>query len=151
MTSRAFDPWRPGRDTFCALSRRHRIVPVWQDLVADTVTPVGAFMQVVGEEPGFLLESVEGGERWGRYSFVGRRPLTTLVARNQRVSSSGPHELPPEVAARADDGLFATLEALLGAYRSPELADLPPLHGGLVGYLGYDVVREIERLPDVPP
>ena len=53
---------------------------MWRDLVADTVTPVGAFLQVVGEEPGFLLESVEGGERWGRYSFVGRRPLATLVA-----------------------------------------------------------------------
>ncbi len=151
MASPSSDGCRPGRTAFRALVGRHRIVPVWRDLVADTITPVGAFLQVVGEEPGFLLESVEGGERWGRDSFVGRRPLTTLVARDQRVSSSGPYELPAEVAARADDGLFATLEALLGAYRSPELADLPPLHGGLVGYLGYDVVREIERLPDVPP
>src|ERR1019366_1095787 len=151
MTSRAFDPWRPGRDTFCALSRRHRIVPVWQDLVADTVTPVGAFMQVVGEEPGFLLESVEGGERWGRYSFVGRRPLTTLVARSHKVTSSGPLVLAPGVTARAGEGLLATLEALLEAYRSPEIADLPPLHGGLVGYVGYDVVREVEQLPNIPP
>jgi anthranilate synthase component 1 len=59
--------------------------------------------------------------------------------------------LAPEVAARTGEGLFATLEALLGAYRSPEFADLPPLHGGLVGYLGYDVVREVEQLPDAPP
>jgi anthranilate synthase component 1 len=133
------------------LARNHRIIPVWRDLVADTVTPVGAFLQVVGEEPGFLLESVEGGERWGRYSFVGRRPLTTLVARGRKVTPSGRLTLSPEVAACTDEGLFPTLEALLGAYRSPEFADLPPLHGGLVGYLGYDVVREIERLPDVPP
>jgi anthranilate synthase component I len=151
MTSLADDGCRPGRETFGLLARRHRIVPVWRDLVADTITPVGAFLQVVGEEPGFLLESVEGGERWGRYSFVGRRPLTSLVARGRQVTSSGPLVLDPEVVARADEGLFATLEALLGAYRSPEFADLPPLHGGLVGYLGYDVVREIERLPDVPP
>jgi anthranilate synthase component 1 len=142
---------RPGRATFCSLVRRHRIVPVWRDLVADTITPVAAFLQVVGEEPGFLLESVEGGERWGRYSFVGRRPLTTLLARDRKVTSSGPLVLAPDVAARTGDGLLATLEALLEAYRSPELADLPPLHGGLVGYLGYDVVREVERLPDVPP
>jgi anthranilate synthase component 1 len=119
-------------------------------MVADTVTPVGAFLQVVGEEPGFLLESVEGGERWGRYSFVGRRPLTTLLARDQKVISSGPLVLAPDVAARTGNGVLATLEALLGAYRSPDHAALPPLHGGLVGYLGYDVVREIEHLPDVP-
>src|ERR1700683_2804268 len=151
MTFQESDTCRPGRDSFCALVRRHRIVPVWRDLVADTITPVGAFLQVVGEEPGFLLESVEGGERWGRYSFVGRRPLTTLVARGRNVTSSGPLVLASDVVARADEGLLATLEALLGAYRSPEFGDLPPLHGGLVGYLGYDVVREVERLPDVPP
>jgi anthranilate synthase component I len=57
----------------------------------------------------------------------------------------------PEVAARAQEGMLATIESLLGAYRSPQLDGLPPLHGGLVGYLGYDVVREIERLPHVPP
>jgi len=151
MTPRDVDVCRPGRDAFCASIRRHRIVPVWRDLVSDTITPVGAFLQVVGEQPGFLLESVEGGERWGRYSFVGRRPLGTLVARDRKVTSSGSLVLAPEVAARTGDGLLATLEALLGAYRSPEFDDLPPLHGGLVGYLGYDVVREIERLPDVPP
>jgi anthranilate synthase component I len=151
MTPLTPDACRPGRDTFCLSVRRHRIVPVWRELVADTVTPVGAFLQVVGEQPGFLLESVEGGERWGRYSFVGRRPLTTLVARDRNVTSSGPLVLAPDVACRTDEGLLATLEALLGAYRSPEFADLPPLHGGLVGYLGYDVVREIERLPDVAP
>jgi anthranilate synthase component 1 len=151
MTPLTPDACRPGRDTFCVSVRRHRIVPVWRELVADTVTPVGAFLHVVGEQPGFLLESVEGGERWGRYSFVGRRPLTTLVARDGNVTSSGPLVLPPDVACRAGEGLLATLEALLGAYRSPEFADLPPLHGGLVGYLGYDVVREIERLPDMAP
>jgi anthranilate synthase component I len=120
-------------------------------MVADTVTPVGAFLQVVGEGPGFLLESVEGGERWGRYSFVGRRPLATLVAHGKTVSTTGPLRLAPAVEARTGDGVLATLEALLEVYRSPELADLPPLHAGLVGYMGYDVVREVERLPDVPP
>ena len=60
-------------------------MPVWRELVADTITPVAAFLQIVGEArtTGFLLESVEGGERWGRYSFVGRNPLATLVARGQ--------------------------------------------------------------------
>src|SRR5271169_3431260 len=113
MTSQESDTCRPGRDTFCTLVRRHRIVPVWRDMVADTVTPVGAYLRVVGEQPGFLLESVEGGERWGRYSFVGRRPLATLVARGATVTTKGPLPLPPEVVARSGDGVLGTLEALL--------------------------------------
>ena len=141
---------RPGRARFAELAREHRIVPVWRELVADTVTPVAAFLRVTGEEPGFLLESVEGGERWGRYSFVGRRPLATLVGRHGRVHATGAFELPGDVAARAEEGVLATLESLLTACRGPELAHLPPLHGGIVGYLGYDVVREVERLPGVP-
>jgi anthranilate synthase component I len=144
-------PDRPGREAFCALSRQHAIVPVWREVVADTLTPVGAFLSVVGEREGFLLESVEGGERWGRYSFVGRNPLTTIVAGGRDVASHGALELPEDVMACRGDGILATIEAMLGAYRSPVIEDLPPLHGGLVGYLGYDVVREVERLPEVPP
>ncbi len=144
-------PDRPGRDAFCDLARRHRIVPVWRELVADTLTPVAAFLLAVGEGPGFLLESVEGGERWGRYSFVGRNPLATLVGRGPVVTAEGPLEVPGEVRALLDEGVLATVDALLSAYRSPVVADLPPLHGGLVGYVGYDVVREVERLPGVPP
>jgi len=144
-------PDRPGRDAFYELSRNHRIVPVWREVVADTLTPVSAFLAVVGEQPGFLFESVEGGERWGRYSFIGRRPLATLTSRHGRVHCDGGLPLPAEVTARTDEGILATVEAVLSAYRSPVAADLPPLHGGLVGYLGYDVVREVEHLPNVPP
>jgi anthranilate synthase component 1 len=123
------------------------VVPVWRELLADLTTPVAAFARLVGDEPGFLLESVEHGERWARWSFVGRRPSATLIARDGRLSVEGvvPASVPRE------RGVLAAMEALLAAYRSPVLADLPPLHGGIVGYLGYDVVREVERLPDVPP
>jgi anthranilate synthase component 1 len=80
----------PGPEGFRKLARAHRIVPVWRELVADTVTPVAAFLQIVGtgDTSGFLLESVEGGERWGRYSFIGRNPLATLVAQGHEVSIS---------------------------------------------------------------
>ena len=142
---------RPGRDEFLALAATHRIVPVWRELVADTVTPVGAYLRVVGDRQGFLLESVEGGERWGRYSFVGRNPLATVEARGRQVTVSGSLPMPEAVTARTGDGILAVVEAMLADFRSPELAGLPPLHGGLVGYLAYDVVREVERLPDVPP
>jgi anthranilate synthase component I len=141
---------QPGADGFLELTRSHRIVPVWREVVADTLTPVAAFLRVVGESPGFLLESVEGGERWGRYSFIGFNPLASLVARGREVSVAGQLRLEPSVSASAEQGVLATLEALLASLSSPALADLPPLHGGLVGYLGYDVVREVERLPNVP-
>ena len=76
---------RPSFEEFAALAVEYAIVPVFCEVVADTLTPVAAYLNIVGEANGFLLESVEGGERWGRYSFVGRNPLATLVARGSRV------------------------------------------------------------------
>jgi anthranilate synthase component 1 len=135
----------PDLAEFAALAKEHAIVPVWCEVVADTLTPVACFANVVGEDDGFLLESVEGGERWGRYSFVGRRPLATLTARGRAVEAAGSLGL-----QHSDDGILATVEDLVTRFHSPVLAGLPPLHGGLVGYLGYDVVREVERLPHPP-
>jgi anthranilate synthase component 1 len=148
-------PSGPGAAGFRALADKHRIVPVWRELVADTITPVAAFLQIVGDgdSSGFLLESVEGGERWGRYSFVGRNPLATVTAHGQQVSATGALDLDAltDHGVSGDRGVLAALEAILDAFESPDLPDLPPLHAGLVGYLGYDVVREVEHLPDVPP
>jgi anthranilate synthase component 1 len=138
----------PSRELFAELARTHQVVPVWRELVADTITPVGAFRSVVGDGPGFLLESVERGERWSRFSFLGRAPVATLESSAAGVVvTSG--ELP--VAVPLDRGILAAIEALVGELRSPTLDQLPPLHGGLVGYLGYDVVREVERLGPPPP
>ena len=126
------------------------MVPVWRELLADLTTPVAAFARLAGDGPAdraFLLESVEHAERWGRWSFVGRRPRATLIARGGTISVEG--DLPAGVPL--DRGVLAAIEALLSTYRSPVIEDLPPLHGGIVGYLGYDVVREIERLPAIPP
>ncbi len=81
--------FRPDPAEFAALAKEHEIVPVWCEVVADTLTPVACFANVVGEGEGFLFESVEGGERWGRYSFVGRQPLATLTARGRRVEATG--------------------------------------------------------------
>lgn len=152
------------REEFHRLARGHAVVPVWQTLLADLTTPVAAFARLCGPDepvagaprPGFLLESVEHGDRWARWSFVGRDPRAKLVARGRRVTVTG--ELPPDVPT--DRGVLAALEALLAHHRSPTPAalamalgrevELPPLHAGVVGYLGYDVVREVEHLPDVP-
>ncbi|MGH8997514.1 MAG: anthranilate synthase component I [Acidimicrobiales bacterium] len=142
----------PGRTEFRVLAAKHRIVPVWRELVADTLTPVGAFLRIVGDGPGFLLESVEGGERWGRYSFIGRNPLAVVTAVGRTVGTAGSLDLDAMTGncVTGDGGILSALEAILEAFESPDLPDLPPLHAGLVGYLGYDVVREVEHLPDVP-
>ncbi len=128
------------------MAASHRVVPVWRELVADTLTPVGAFRCLVGDGPGFLLESVEHGERWSRFSFLGRSPRATLVSRGNHVEVTG--ELP--VAPPLEEGILASLEALVSELRAPRVAVLPPLYSGLVGYLGYDVVREIEHLGPPP-
>ena len=138
---------RPTRDEFRALARDHTVVPVWDEVLADLTTPVAAFLRVVGDEPGFLLESVEHGERWGRWSFIGRRPAVTFVARGGRVEVDA--AVDPSI--NLDGGILRTIDDALGWYRAPSLPELPPLHSGLIGFLGYDVVREVERLPDVPP
>src|SRR3954449_11792490 len=85
---------QPSRADFHALARDHTVVPVWRELLADLTTPVAGFLRLVGDEPGFLLESVEH-ERWGRWSFVGRRPAATFIGRGGRV----------EVDARVPDGI----------------------------------------------
>jgi anthranilate synthase component I len=137
---------RPTAEEFRSLAADHTVVPVWTELLADLETPVAAYAKLVGDGAGFLLESVEHGERWGRFSFVGRSAAATLVARGGQVEVDG--AVP--VSVPTDRGVLEALEALISEYRAPRLAELPPLQSGVVGYLGYDVVREVERLPDVP-
>ncbi|MFM8312567.1 MAG: anthranilate synthase component I [Ilumatobacteraceae bacterium] len=138
---------RPSFEQFCELAREHTVVPVWTEVLADTETPVSAFLKLVGDGEGFLLESVEHGERWSRFSFVGHDPVATLELRDGVITVTGQYlsANPP-----LDRGMLAALDALVAAYRSPVITELPPLQGGLVGFLGYDIVREVEHLPDVP-
>ncbi len=148
---------QPAFPLFCELAASYSVVPVWRELGCDTVTPVGAFLRLCerasGGGTGFLLESVEHGERWGRFSFVGRNPAATLTLREGRVVPAG--KLP--VGVPLDQGILAALEDVLSKCRTPPAQALagsggfPPLHAGMVGYLGYDVVREIERLGETPP
>ncbi len=136
----------PSREEFRSLASTHTVVPVWTELLADLETPVAAYAKVAGDQTGFLLESVEHGERWSRFSFVGTEPSATLELRDGRLTVDG--VLPPSVPL--DRGILTALDALLAVYRSPVIPDLPPLQGGVMGYLGYDVIREVERLPNVP-
>ena len=133
--------YRPTRDEFDRLAAEFPVVPVWREVIADLETPVSAFMKL-GEQPhAFLLESVEGGERWGRYSFIGADPYLVMTSRDGSVAWEG---TPP---VQATGTPLEVLRAVLSSYSSPALAGLPPLHAGAVGYLGYDVVRYLEELP----
>ncbi|MFZ4720484.1 MAG: anthranilate synthase component I, partial [Ilumatobacteraceae bacterium] len=138
---------RPSREEFHALAAEHTVVPVWTELLGDLETPVSAYLKLVADGEGFVFESVEHGERWSRFSFVGHDPVATFELRNGVVTKKGQH-LSPTIPY--DQGMLAVLDAVLDAYRAPILPELPPLQGGVVGYLGYDVVREVEHLPDVP-
>lgn len=137
----------PDRAAFKAAARTHTVIPVRRSLLADQITPVAMFARLCGNQPGFLLESVDHGGRWSRWSFLGREPRARVISRGGVVEIEGdvPTDLP------TDQGILAAVEALLEVCTTAADADLPLLHAGVVGYLGYDVVREIERLPDVPP
>ncbi len=136
---------RPSRSEFERLAAEHTVVPVSTTFVADRETPVSAFEKLAGGEPGFLLESVEGGENWGRWSFVGWDPAFTVTSREGHVSVDR-----PGLDLHGDDPL-SVLEDLVAHNSVPLIEGLPPLHSGLVGYLSFDAVRYIEHLPNRPP
>ncbi len=134
------------RDEFIALAAEHGVVPLALEVLADRETPVSAFQKLVGDAEGFLLESVEGGESWARWSFIGWEPAFTLVSDDGRCSVEG--EVPLAFDLSGDP--LTVLERALATYTIPDLPGMPPLHSGAVGYLGYDAVRYVETLPDQP-
>lgn len=136
----------PDADEFVALAADHDLIPVAMRVVADRETAVTVFEKLVGDQPGFLFESLQGGEQWARWSFVGWDPLATVRSHEGTTRGTG------SVADDLPDGdPLAVLDALTRRFRVPDLVDLPPLHSGLVGYLAYDAVRYVESLPHRPP
>lgn len=134
-----------GRAELGELARTHRLVPLTRTLFADAETPVGVYRKLAGGRAGtFLLESAEPGASFSRWSFVGVNAVASLSVRDGDACWSG--TLPPGMPASGDP--LQVLGAAWRAIKSPRLPGLPPLTGGFVGYLGYDVVRRIERLPE---
>src|ERR1700684_3113919 len=134
----------PSAREFLKLSRKHSLVPVYRTVTADLETPVSAFLRIAAEEPeAFLLESVEGGEHVGRYTFIGIRPYKRMIARNGQVTIQQGRS---RRTITAD--IFAELKSALQGETPARLPGLPPFTAGAVGFFAYDVVRRIETLPE---
>jgi anthranilate synthase component 1 len=143
MASALRTPTTPSLRDFQRLGRAHSLVPVTRVVAADLETPVSAFLKVAAEEPeAFLLESVEGGERVGRYTFIGIRPYKKMTAKDGRICV-----VEGKKRREYDGDLFAELKAALHGERPAKLEGLPPFTAGAVGFFSYDVVRSIETLP----
>jgi anthranilate synthase component 1 len=154
--------YSPSLEEFVELARHASLVPVYRQLIGDTLTPVSAFCKIQEGDWAFLFESVIGGERLGRYSFVGAGPFLRFQAYENRVRL----EEPTSAAASAQGATaprsgapvelehpdpLRLLEEKLSAYRAPHVRGLPRFCGGAVGYAGYDAVRYVEHLPHPPP
>ncbi|HEY0758939.1 MAG TPA: anthranilate synthase component I [Acidisarcina sp.] len=159
-------PSTPQRPEFLRLARTHTLVPVYRRLTADLETPVSAFLRLAANEPEcFLLESVEGGEKVGRYTFIGVRPYQKIVARGASIEITEPaadRRIPSDGKRRNhlqsttegkrqtfEGDVFALLKQSLSGHKPARLAGLPPFTAGAVGFFSYDAVRLIERLPSL--
>ncbi len=138
----------PSENDFLRLAGNGNLIPVFREILADMETPVSAFRKIDDGHTSFLLESIEGGEAWARYSFLGSGPARVFRSRNDyyEVLTNGV----VEQSGNADDPL-GKLRELMAEFQPVEVEGLPRFFGGAVGYLGYDMVRFIEDLPDSNP
>ena len=136
----------PDFETFSRLAGQGDLVPVYRRLVSDTLTPVSAYVRIRNGTCAFLFESVVGGERIGRYSFLGADPFLRINAYGNRVEI---HDTQGTTTHESPDPL-ADLEKRLSEYKAVHLPGLPRFCGGAVGYAGYDTVRYTEHLPNAP-
>lgn len=124
------------------LAGDYNLIPVVRHLMADTETPIRVFQHFYEEKRAFLLESVEGGVKWARYSFIGTEPFLMVKGKHgaMEIELNGVRQV-------VDDKPLETLKGLLRAYSSPALPDFPPFSGGAIGFFGYDLLQYYEKLP----
>ncbi|MDH3237477.1 MAG: anthranilate synthase component I [Deltaproteobacteria bacterium] len=141
---------QPSQEVFLAQAGPGSVIPVWQEFHADLETPVSAYLKIAARYPDdhFLLESVEGGEKWARYSFIGFDPYIRFrIDRNTVTITRGGKS---EIRTAAGDPM-KELEGILSGIRYVQAEGLPRLSGGAAGFIGYDYVRNIEKIPDTHP
>jgi len=140
--------YSPDKETFTRLAAKGNLIPVYREIMADMDTPVTAFKKIDDGRHAFLLESIEGGEKWARYTFLGATPAVVIRSKGRRVELLQ-NGAPPVVTDAADP--LAAVRGYLERFRPVEVAGLPRFFGGAVGYLGYDMVRFFEDLPTDKP
>src|SRR5947209_575827 len=135
----------PSYEEFAVLAREATLVPVAKTVAADLRTPVSAFLSIAADEPkAFLLESVEGGEKVGRYTFLGARPYMTLRARGRRITLETKGK-----KKEMEGSVFKVLDGLLREHKTARVPGLPPFTAGAVGFFSHDAVRQLEKLPQL--
>ena len=138
----------PTRDQFIEKARQGNLIPVWREVLADMETPVSAFRKVAGGRPNsFLLESVEGGERLARYSFLGSDPFLVFRSKGDTATITEGTQVETLTLTAGERDPLHVLKELLGRYTYVPTPELPPFVGGAVGMIGYDTVRFFEKLP----
>lgn len=140
----------PGYEEFVRRAGEAPSVPVYRQLIGDSLTPVSAFRRLEQSPPSFLFESVVGGEKVGRYSFLGTDPFLRFEARGHSVTITDLRGKEPIRQFEAVDPLDE-LQRVIEKYRAAHIPGLPRFLGGAVGYAAYDSVRYVEHLPNVPP
>src|SRR3989338_3029531 len=135
--------YSPSLEGFIDKAKTGNLIPIFREIMADMDTPVSAFQNIDKGGPAFLFESVEGGEKWGRYSLLGVEPKVIFKSKGDNIEIiSG-----SEKDTRKGDPI-TILKEMLSGYRPVPAGDLPRFYGGAVGYIGYDMVRFFENLPD---
>lgn len=133
-------------EEFRSYAKDNNVIPVYRRVLVDSETPLGLYKKLAKNNPGtFLLESAEHGGVWSRYSFIGVRSQTTLTERDGKANWLG---TPPVGVPKGMDPLQA-LKLSVAHLKTPVIPGLPPLTGGLVGYMGYDSVRRLENIPTI--
>lgn len=138
----------PDCDGFTEAASQSRLVPVCREVVADLDTPLTLFAKVHGDhEQIFLFESMEGGEKWGRYSFIGYDPLMSFQSKGTKVTVTD-HRNGSAKVEESDENPIEAIKNLVTSLAAAEFNELPPFSGGAVGFMGYEMVRFMEELPD---
>src|SRR3954471_1067646 len=135
---------RPTYKEFQAYAKTATLVPVAKSISADLLTPVSAFLSFAEKEPySFLLESVEGGEKIGRYTFLGANPYMRLTSDDDGVVLHRGRK-----QERIAGDAMQVIRRMLKQHKPADVPDLPPFTAGAVGFVSYDMVRRFERLPE---
>lgn len=139
---------KPTFSEFKQMARQGNLIPVYQEFLADTETPVSVYLKLRDGSYSYLLESADGGKRWGRYSFIGCKPHIRAISRDGDMEIWRGEKLH---TLKDVGNPLHVLRDLIAKFKPVTITDLPPFQGGFVGYVNYDLVRKWEHLPKISP